>query len=165
MPARSKKPSKKKPSRRKKAAAKKKSAGKKKAAAKKKSSGKKAAKKKKKPVATKKATKKKRKAAGKKPARKKTAAKKKPARRKAARKGKDEALARHDPEFLLGLYRDMIRTRALDERIEALYKQGKLVAGCFSCRGQEGCESYSESRSGCHRSTGLRAARVSSRRL
>lgn len=46
---------------------------------------------------------------------------------------------RHDREFLLGLYRDMVRTRALDNRIEALYKQGKLVAGCYSSRGQEAC--------------------------
>jgi len=44
-----------------------------------------------------------------------------------------------EPDFLLGLYRDMVRTRALDNRIEALYKQGKLVAGCYSSRGQEGC--------------------------
>jgi len=47
-------------------------------------------------------------------------------------------LKRYDAEFLLGLYRDMLRTRALDTRIEALYKQGKLVAGCYSSRGQEG---------------------------
>ncbi len=47
-------------------------------------------------------------------------------------------LKRHDAGFLLGLYRDMVRTRALDTRIEALYKQGKLVAGCYSSRGQEG---------------------------
>jgi len=47
-------------------------------------------------------------------------------------------LKRHDADFLLGLYRDMVRTRALDTRIEALYKQGKLVAGCYSSRGQEG---------------------------
>ena len=46
-------------------------------------------------------------------------------------------LARYDAPFLLGLYRDMLRTRALDTRIEALYKQGKLVAGCYSSRGQE----------------------------
>ena len=49
-----------------------------------------------------------------------------------------EDLKRHDAPFLLGLYRDMLRTRALDTRIEALYKQGKLVAGCYSSRGQEG---------------------------
>ena len=48
-------------------------------------------------------------------------------------------LATHEPDFLLGLYRDMLRTRALDTRIEALYKQGKLVAGCYSSRGQEAC--------------------------
>lgn len=48
-------------------------------------------------------------------------------------------LEKYDAEFLLGLYRDMLRTRALDDRVEALYKQGKLVAGCFSSRGQEGC--------------------------
>jgi TPP-dependent pyruvate/acetoin dehydrogenase alpha subunit len=48
-------------------------------------------------------------------------------------------LARYEPEFLLGLYRDMIRTRATDDRIEALYKQGQLTGGCFSCLGQEGC--------------------------
>jgi len=48
-------------------------------------------------------------------------------------------LAKHDPAFLLGLYRDMLRTRAVDDRIEALYKQAKLVAGCYSSRGQEGC--------------------------
>ena len=46
---------------------------------------------------------------------------------------------RYEKEFLLGLYTDMVRTRALDTRIEALYKQGKLVAGCYSSRGQEGC--------------------------
>jgi len=51
----------------------------------------------------------------------------------------DPAVGRHDAAFLLGLYRDMLRTRALDNRIEALYKQGKLVAGCYSSRGQEGC--------------------------
>jgi TPP-dependent pyruvate/acetoin dehydrogenase alpha subunit len=49
-----------------------------------------------------------------------------------------EDLKRHDAGFLLGLHRDMLRTRALDNRIEALYKQGKLVAGCYSSRGQEG---------------------------
>ncbi|MHC4973908.1 MAG: thiamine pyrophosphate-dependent dehydrogenase E1 component subunit alpha [Planctomycetota bacterium] len=48
-------------------------------------------------------------------------------------------LEKYDAEFLLGLYKDMVRTRALDDRVEALYKQGKLVAGCFSSRGQEGC--------------------------
>jgi len=47
-------------------------------------------------------------------------------------------LSQHDPAFLVGLYRDMLRTRTLDDRIEALYKQGKLVAGCYSSRGQEG---------------------------
>ena len=55
-----------------------------------------------------------------------------------ARRKKDP-LGNYDAEFLLGLYRDMLRTRALDERVESLYKQGKLVAGCFACRGQEGC--------------------------
>ena len=50
---------------------------------------------------------------------------------------KRDDLAKYDAEFLLGLYRDMARTRALDDRVESLYKQGKLVAGCFSCRGQE----------------------------
>jgi pyruvate dehydrogenase E1 component alpha subunit len=119
---------------RKKKATRKKAAAKKKPA-RKKPAGKKSAKKK--PAAKKPAKKKARK---KKAGAKKTARKpKKTARKRAARRKKDEALARHDPEFLLGLYRDMIRTRALDERIEALYKQGKLVAGCFSCRGQEGC--------------------------
>jgi pyruvate dehydrogenase E1 component alpha subunit len=49
-----------------------------------------------------------------------------------------EDLKRYDADFLLGLYRDMVRTRALDTRIEALYKQGQLVAGCYSSRGQEG---------------------------
>jgi pyruvate dehydrogenase E1 component alpha subunit len=49
-----------------------------------------------------------------------------------------EDVARYDAPFLLGLDRDMARTRALDTRIEALYKQGKLVAGCYSSRGQEG---------------------------
>jgi TPP-dependent pyruvate/acetoin dehydrogenase alpha subunit len=48
-------------------------------------------------------------------------------------------LANHDADFLLSLYRDMVRTRATDERIEMLYKQGQLVGGCFSCLGQEGC--------------------------
>ena len=48
-------------------------------------------------------------------------------------------LSGYEPDFLLGLYRDMVRTRALDDRLEALYKQGRLVAGCFSSRGQEGC--------------------------
>ncbi len=38
-------------------------------------------------------------------------------------------LANYEPAFLLGLYRDMLRTRAVDDRIEALYKQAKLVAG------------------------------------
>jgi TPP-dependent pyruvate/acetoin dehydrogenase alpha subunit len=52
---------------------------------------------------------------------------------------KDRALARYEPAFLLGLYRDMLRTRATDDRIEALYKQGQLVGGCFSSRGQEAC--------------------------
>jgi pyruvate dehydrogenase E1 component alpha subunit len=51
----------------------------------------------------------------------------------------DAELKAQDRNFLLGLYRDMLRTRALDTRIEALYKQGKLVAGCYSSRGQEGC--------------------------
>ncbi len=60
-----------------------------------------------------------------------------PARSKRPSKNKD--LAGYEPDFLLGLYRDMLRTRALDSRIEALYKQGKLVAGCYSSRGQEGC--------------------------
>ena len=48
-------------------------------------------------------------------------------------------LANYEPAFLFGLYRDMLRTRAVDDRIEALYKQAKLVAGCYSSRGQEGC--------------------------
>ena len=48
-------------------------------------------------------------------------------------------LEKYEPAFLLGLYRDMLRTRAVDDRIEALYKQAKLVAGCYSSRGQEGC--------------------------
>jgi len=55
------------------------------------------------------------------------------------RKTGAKELANHDPAFLLGLYRDMLRTRAVDDRIEALYKQAKLVAGCYSSRGQEGC--------------------------
>ena len=56
-----------------------------------------------------------------------------------ARKTSAKDLERYKPEFLLGLYRDMIRTRATDDRIEALYKQGQLSGGCFSCLGQEGC--------------------------
>lgn len=55
------------------------------------------------------------------------------------RKSTQKDLEKHEPAFLLGLYRDMVRTRALDDRVEALYKQGKLVAGCFSSRGQEAC--------------------------
>ncbi len=55
------------------------------------------------------------------------------------RKTGPKDLAKYEPEFLLGLYRDMLRTRAVDDRIEALYKQAKLVAGCYSSRGQEGC--------------------------
>ena len=55
------------------------------------------------------------------------------------RKSGPKDLANHDPAFLLGLYRDMLRTRAVDDRIEALYKQAKLVAGCYSSRGQEAC--------------------------
>ncbi len=51
----------------------------------------------------------------------------------------DADLEKYDADFLLGLYRDMIRTRATDDRIEALYKQGQLTGGCFSCLGQEGC--------------------------
>ncbi len=51
----------------------------------------------------------------------------------------DADLEKHEGDFLLGLYRDMIRTRATDDRIEALYKQGQLTGGCFSCLGQEGC--------------------------
>ena len=48
-------------------------------------------------------------------------------------------LQKYDGEFLIGLFRDMVRTRATDDRIEALFKQGQLVAGCFSGRGQEAC--------------------------
>jgi len=55
------------------------------------------------------------------------------------RKSAAKDLARHEPAFLVGLYRDMLLTRVTDDRIEALYKQGKLVAGCYSSRGQEGC--------------------------
>jgi TPP-dependent pyruvate/acetoin dehydrogenase alpha subunit len=55
------------------------------------------------------------------------------------RKTGPKDLAKHDPEFLLGLYRDMLRTRFVDDRLEALYKQAKLVGGCYSSRGQEGC--------------------------
>ena len=55
------------------------------------------------------------------------------------RKTGPKDLEKHDAEFLIGLYRDMLRTRAVDDRIEALYKQAKLVAGCYSSRGQEGC--------------------------
>ena len=55
------------------------------------------------------------------------------------RKTGPKELANYEPEFLLGLYRDMLRTRAVDDRIEALFKQAKLVAGCYSSRGQEGC--------------------------
>jgi TPP-dependent pyruvate/acetoin dehydrogenase alpha subunit len=55
------------------------------------------------------------------------------------RKTTRKHLDRYEPDFLLGLYRDMIRTRATDDRIEALYKQGQLTGGCFSCLGQEGC--------------------------
>jgi len=50
-----------------------------------------------------------------------------------------KTLERYEPAFLLGLFRDMLLTRATDDRVEALYKQGKLVAGCYSSRGQEGC--------------------------
>ncbi len=68
---------------------------------------------------------------------------KRPAKKKTAKKkgtpATDAGLAKYKPEFLLGLYRDMLRTRATDDRLEALYKQGKLVAGCYSSRGQEGC--------------------------
>ncbi|MGH7163358.1 MAG: thiamine pyrophosphate-dependent dehydrogenase E1 component subunit alpha, partial [Planctomycetota bacterium] len=60
-------------------------------------------------------------------------------KRKGAGKPKDRALALHDGKFLLGLYRDMLLTRAADDRIEALYKQGQLVGGCYSSRGQEAC--------------------------
>ncbi|MFQ5843487.1 MAG: thiamine pyrophosphate-dependent dehydrogenase E1 component subunit alpha [Planctomycetota bacterium] len=49
------------------------------------------------------------------------------------------ALEAYDARFLLGLHRHMILTRTTDDRIEALYKQGKLAGGCFSCRGQEAC--------------------------
>jgi len=95
---------------------------------------------KKKTAKTKVAQKRKARVAKKKPARK-PAAKKTPARRTAKKSARatDPALAKYKPEFLLGLYRDMLRTRATDDRIEALYKQGKLVAGCYSSRGQEGC--------------------------
>ncbi len=55
------------------------------------------------------------------------------------RRSTQKDVGQFDAEFLLGLYRDMLRTRALDTRLEALYKQGKLVAGCYSSRGQEGC--------------------------
>ena len=55
------------------------------------------------------------------------------------RKTGPKDLAKYEPDFLLGLYRDMLRTRAVDDRIEALYKQAKLVGGCYSSRGQEGC--------------------------
>ena len=58
---------------------------------------------------------------------------------KASGRKEDAALAAYDEMFLLGLYRDMARTRALDDRIEALYKQGQLTGGCFSCLGQEAC--------------------------
>ena len=51
----------------------------------------------------------------------------------------DADLEKYDADFLLGLYRDMIRTRVTDDRIEALYKQGQLTGGCFSCLGQEAC--------------------------
>ena len=70
---------------------------------------------------------------------KKKAAKKKtaPAPKKVTRR--DPGLKKHGEDFLHGLYRDMLRTRAVDDRVEALYKQGKLVAGCYSSRGQEGC--------------------------
>jgi pyruvate dehydrogenase E1 component alpha subunit len=62
-----------------------------------------------------------------------------PARSKTSSKPRKGGLGGYEPRFLLGLYTDMLRTRALDNRIEALYKQGKLVAGCYSSRGQEGC--------------------------
>ena len=55
------------------------------------------------------------------------------------RKSTRKDVGRYDADFLLGMYRDMVRTRALDDRIEALFKQGKLVAGCYSSRGQEAC--------------------------
>ncbi len=70
------------------------------------------------------------------PARKKKAA---PTRKKKKATRRDPGLKKHSEDFLLGLYRDMLRTRAADDRVEALYKQGKLVAGCYSSRGQEGC--------------------------
>jgi TPP-dependent pyruvate/acetoin dehydrogenase alpha subunit len=55
------------------------------------------------------------------------------------RKTTQKDLERYDAQFLLGLHRDMLLTRATDDRIEALYKQSKLVAGCYSSRGQEAC--------------------------
>jgi len=58
---------------------------------------------------------------------------------KPIRKTTQGDLKRYEHGFLLGLLRDMLRARATDDRIEALYKQGRLVGGCFSGRGQEGC--------------------------
>lgn len=40
-------------------------------------------------------------------------------------------------ENLLDLYRHMVRTRAVDERLVTLYKQGKLYGSLFRCLGQE----------------------------
>ena len=51
----------------------------------------------------------------------------------------DADLEKYAADFLFGLYRDMIRTRVTDDRIEALYKQGQLTGGCFSSLGQEAC--------------------------
>jgi len=58
---------------------------------------------------------------------------------KPIRKTTPADLEHYEHGFLVGLLRDMLRSRITDDRIEALYKQGRLVGGCFSCRGQEGC--------------------------
>ena len=42
-------------------------------------------------------------------------------------------------QLLTGIYRLMLRTRLLEERLSHLYRQGKLFGGLYRSLGQEGC--------------------------
>lgn len=46
---------------------------------------------------------------------------------------------RYEPEFLLGLYRRMVRIRKFEERVKYLFLEGVMPGTIHQCNGQEAC--------------------------
>ena len=46
---------------------------------------------------------------------------------------------KHSPEFLLGLYRKMVRIRKFEERVKYLFLEGIMPGTIHQCMGQEAC--------------------------